>query len=372
MNKFKFYFIVFCSLFVLFSCNKADDVYYEVLRDFSAQKDTDEATLEDFLKKHYIEEIVDHPGFPDDQDIKITLIPDNTAKQSVWDSPLLKSKEVEFNGLTYTIYYLQLREGVGKAPSRVDQVLTSYDGYSINYGNVSVIQRDTDGNPILDGQGNPRTKSVNVPVGKQFEYVQFPETFFSLTQTILGWPETFMMFKSGTAINNPGSPTSYNDFGAGVMFLPSALAYYNVARANIPSYSCLMFSFKLYDVIHADQDGDGIVSIDEDINHDGLFTNDDTDGDGTQDYLDKDDDGDGYLTKAEIQYIHRDDPDQIVRYYPFNGAAADDPSTPYVDERQGIPRKFTGPNGTALPEDFTDPARLRRHLDKTAFPPYNQ
>ena len=85
------------------------------------------------------------------------------------------------------------------------------------------------------------------------------------------------------------------------MFLPSGLAYYNAATATIPSYSPLVFSFKLYDLKRADQDGDGVLSIDEDLNHDGDFTNDDTDGDGIQNYLDIDDDGDGALTKNEIK-----------------------------------------------------------------------
>ena len=48
--------------------------------------------------------------------------------------------------------------------------------------------------------------------------------------------------------------------GAGVMFLPSGLAYFNGASGSIPSYSPLIFSFKLYAIKRADQDGDGILS----------------------------------------------------------------------------------------------------------------
>ena len=45
-----------------------------------------------------------------------------------------------------------------------------------------------------------------------------------------------------------------------------------------------------------DADGDGIPNVGEDVNGDGLLSNDDTDSDGTPNYLDPDDDGDGVLT----------------------------------------------------------------------------
>ncbi|MFK7782663.1 MAG: hypothetical protein AB8B90_09935, partial [Psychroserpens sp.] len=49
----------------------------------------------------------------------------------------------------------------------------------------------------------------------------------------------------------------------------------------------------------ADTDNDGILDIDEDINGDNNLDNDDTDDDGTPDYLDEDDDGDGVNTADE-------------------------------------------------------------------------
>ncbi len=53
------------------------------------------------------------------------------------------------------------------------------------------------------------------------------------------------------------------------------------------------------DGLPADNDGDGITTGNEDINGDGNIHNDDTDGDGTPNYLDSDDDGDTILTKNE-------------------------------------------------------------------------
>ena len=51
--------------------------------------------------------------------------------------------------------------------------------------------------------------------------------------------------------------------------------------------------------IDSDDDNDGIITKNEDIDDDGDPTNDDTDGDGKPNYLDNDDDGDGLLTAQE-------------------------------------------------------------------------
>ncbi|MCX6185288.1 MAG: hypothetical protein NTX74_09760 [Flavobacterium sp.] len=188
-----------------------------------------------------------------------------------------------------------------------------------------------------------------------FEYIPYPENFIYLNQTIRGWQEIIPLFKSGQIVNTSGSdPVNYTDFGAGVMFLPSGLAYYNIGSGSIPSYSPLVFSFKLYDVRRADQDGDGIFSIDESNESNGVYDfTKDTDGDGSPDYLDIDDDGDGYFTKTETKYT---DSAGVVHYYPFNGAAVDDPATPLVDETKGVP---------SCGLDYITPTRVRRYLDKT-------
>ena len=49
-----------------------------------------------------------------------------------------------------------------------------------------------------------------------------------------------------------------------------------------------------------DHDSDGVDTIDEDLNKDNIFGNDDTDSDGIPNYYDTDDDGDGILTKDEL------------------------------------------------------------------------
>ncbi len=345
MNKFKLYFLAICTLLGLFSCGKADDdIVYEQLRYYGPQYAADLALIEQFLQTHYIEEIVNNPGAPNDQDIKISAIPEgDTTKEPIWDSPMLHYKEVYYNLLNYKVYYLSLRDGVGETPTRVDGVLAAYDGAYLS----------------LDGAD---------PISTRFEYIPLPNSFFALPSTIVGWQEIFPLFRNGTVAPGEGSnPALYTDFGAGVMFLPSALAYYNVkqttsdAAITIPAYSPLMFSFKLYDVRRLDQDGDGILSINEDLDGDGTYTDDDTDGDGTPNYLDTDDDGDGYLTKDECKFVKRegDSPTGTIlytTYYPFNGAVTDDPATEYFDERWGVPN---------CAGDTQTPTRLRKYLDNS-------
>lgn len=291
-----------------FSCSKNETDTYEPIRDYTFQNTLDMYNIENYLKSHYIE-VINHPGFSDDMDVSITKIPSGGTQVSIWD-------QTDYPLMTYTvgiepykIYYLKLREGFGpnsKSPTNVDSVLASYKG------------------TLLDGT--------------VFDSNTFPQTYFNLTSTVRGWSEMFPQFKTGSYTTNTDGTITYSDFGAGVMFLPSALGYYEQSLSTIPAYSPLVFSFKLYEIQRNDQDGDGIMSVDEDLNHDGYLRDnettyeDDSDHDGTPNYLDIDDDGDGVITKNEIK----------------------DPLT-------GSPYAFD-----LIPDcsgDNSDPNRIKKHLD---------
>lgn len=289
MNKFKIYFALIFIVFIVFSCSTSSSPDPIAIRDYATQYTNDKATIEDYLKTNYIQSISAN------QDVTFAKIPEGGTQASVFSLlnsttfPKLLSKEVVVLNVTYTLYYLKIREDnqdpTSVSPSRVDEVLASYKGSYLEY--TSVV---TNGVTVI---------TLNETV---FETLEFPQQRFGLDRTIRGWAEIFPLFKTGTYDTAPSpNPAVFNNFGAGVMFIPSGLAYFNNSVSIIPAYSPLIFSFKLYDIKRADQDGDGVLSVDEDTNHDGDFTNDDTDGDGKQDYLDIDDDGDGYLTKNEIK-----------------------------------------------------------------------
>ena len=295
MNKFKFYFIVLITTFSLFSCSN-NDTTAEITppRDYTAQYTTEIADIETYLKTNFIT-VIDNPGFTDDQDVTISKI--TAGEISIWDQTIyqLKSREVNLHGVPYKVYYLVLRQGVGQSPSNADAVLASYNG--------SYLQSST------------------MVTATQFEESKFPNQFFSLLGTIKGWGEIFPQFKTGNynehkENNIPDGTIDYTDFGAGVMFIPSGLAYFQNGPGSIPSYAPLVFSFKLYEIQRLDTDGDGILNDQEDLNGDGYMYDyrnlvnypttpsinpDDTDGDGIPNFVDIDDDGDNYTTKLELK-----------------------------------------------------------------------
>ena len=300
MNKFKFYFILLITTVTLFSCSKNDTAELTPPRAYADQYITDIADIEDYLKANYIT-VIDHPGFVDDQDVTIGKL-DVDHPISIWDQKKyqLLIRPVKLHNVDYKLYYLVLRPGTGESPCNVDGVFTSYRG--------DYLSRDA------------TTKVISAT---KFEENKYPQSFFSLYNTVTGWGETFPQFKKGTSKEHlvsgkPDGTIDYFDFGAGVMFLPSGLGYYNTGSNSIPAYAPLVFSFKLYEIQRLDQDADGIPSFQEG-NGDGyvyIYANtvnyptppddiiryaDDTDKDGIPNFLDIDDDGDNYTTKLELK-----------------------------------------------------------------------
>ncbi|MEP6929061.1 MAG: hypothetical protein ABI850_03580, partial [Flavobacterium sp.] len=337
--------------------------------DYKEQYKADSDSIMKYLKSNYIESV------SATYDIKISKIPAGGTQLSIWDQKdyVLESRDVYSNDVNYKVYYLILRQGTGQSPCNYDRISASYSGNTLN-GNVF----DTSYGVARDFGLEP----------------------YTTTSVIEGWSEIFPKFKTGTStIASDGSGTiTYDNYGAGVMFLPSGLAYYGSGQTDIPAYSCLVFSFKLLGLQRLDHDFDGVFDFEEDINKDGYlydFRNttkyptptttlfDDTDGDGLADFIDVDDDGDGFTTLLEITKpttqvgIVNGVNYGLSKYFPYS-PVVDNPNTPNVDETEprGIPRKFTGPlvdpdklesstnTRTALPEDYTDPSRLRLHLDK--------
>lgn len=347
MNNFFKIFLFLSIGLTIASCTKSDSTATVALREYKVQYAFDIDSIDKYIDTHYIESV------DGDFNIKMSKIPVGGTQLSIrlqQNYPLDSVKvQNDAHDVNYKIYYLKLREGVGERPTSVDSVYVSYKG-----------------NLLTDGQ---------------FDYSDSP-IWFQLQAVVAGWGEIIPLFKTGTYDTSEGpNPTTFTNFGAGVMFVPSGLAYYNqIPSAYIPSYSPLIFSFKLKSQRYRDHDRDYILSKYEvDPAEVGQKPIDyDSDGDKTPNLYDIDDDGDHFMTKTEIKR-----PNIIVNgvsknngYYPYNGADVDDPSTPNIDERQGIPRKFTGPVSpitnlpTPLYSDYTDPTRLRRHLDPTCFPPY--
>jgi hypothetical protein len=290
----------FSMLLMSLSCSKSEDAPVETpLRDFGVQNISDMKVIDIFINTY---------TYAIDSNNNITFglragtftnpfLKDLPTSGSVF--PQLRSKEVILNNTTYTIKYLVFNEGnTLRKPTRVDDILVGYRGF------------------YLENQ------SDFLGATPEFENNPIPSGLFSLNNVITGWKEIFPLFGTGTIDTTApeNGPTVYQNYGVGAIFIPSGLAYFNVGQSGqsgvtIPSYSPLVFTFKLFNLRRADQDGDKIESIFEDANNDGIFTNDDNDADGLPDFLDIDDDNDGVSTLNEIKK-----PDGT--YYSFNDIPA--------------------------------------------------
>lgn len=384
MNKFKYYFVLLLAGIAIVSCNKGDDdTPVEPLRDYQEQFNTDNANIEEYLTTNYIT-VTESAGTPEDQDVVIDSITDPTTQPSIMSYlnsatfPKLLAKNVNLDGITYKMYYLILREGTGTSPMNTDGVLASYKGEYLS----RVAKTD---------------KAPTYLKTTFFEEVKFPQTSVDLYTAIVGWGETFPELKTGTSTTQSDGTIKYENFGSAVLFIPSGLGYY-AGNNSIPAYSPLIFSVKFYDYKRLDHDFDGVFDYQEDINGDRyvrdfrnttLYPNapanpDDTDKDGIPDFLDADDDGDGFTTFYEISKPTGQIGNVgginygISTYYPWS-PIVDNPATPNTDETEprGIPRRPTGEltNPAAaesasnprkyIEADYTDEPRLRIHLDNT-------
>nr|WP_315248268.1 FKBP-type peptidylprolyl isomerase [uncultured Flavobacterium sp.] len=405
MNKFKYFFILLITGVILVSCNKNDDdddVKPVPLRDYTEQYNTDNANIEEYLNTYYIT-VVDSPGNQEDQDVAISKITDPATQPSIMSYlnsasfPKLLTRNISLNGVAYKMYYLVLREGTGTSPMNTDGVLAAYKGEYMTRVEATTTA------PIV-----PAHLTTTL-----FQEIKFPQASLDLYGSVMGWSEIFPQFKTGTSTIQADGTVKYENFGAGVLFIPSGLGYYtgnSRGTVVIPPYSPLIFSFKLYDLERMDHElglvngvnayvGDGVFDYQEDINGDGyvydyrnttLYPNasvnlDDTDKDGIPDFIDIDDDGDGYRTIVEIAKPTAEVGGSFgpSRYYPFEAfTIVDDPMTPNVNESldsepKGIPRRPTGeltnsklPESSSNPRKFTEEdyiasGRLRIHLDNS-------
>lgn len=253
-------------MFLLVGCPK-DETETESLRPYDEVYNEDINEIEDFLANHKMDVDVNY-------NVTFTKIDATNPGTPIKDRTDLSYKIINKHGINYKLYYLTLREGTNTEnyqPTKYDSIHCSYKGQFCT----------------KDEQKNFLTTT--------FDYVPNPD-WLELDKVIEGWGEIFPLFKPGSFVQNGDGTVNYSDFGAGVMFIPSGLAYFNGYK-SVTAYTPIMFSFKLTNMRYKDHDRDKILTKDE-IGSD-LSNILDTDGDGAKDYFDVDDDNDGYLTKNE-------------------------------------------------------------------------
>ncbi|MCD8438916.1 peptidylprolyl isomerase [Tenacibaculum finnmarkense] len=261
MIKFKhlFYFAV-TSIF-LYSCG-SDNGRNIVRFDHEAQAVKDSDTLVEFLKTHY---------YKDDVDSIKPLIKGKTA---LFTDSRLKTETVNEYDLDYTYYHFVKKQGIStkKNTTVVDSVLTTYRLSSLVTSDKLVKEQD----------------------------LETPTWFNAQQIAVRGWLYGFTHFKGGVLKKQDNAPNLYEGAGEGFFLVPSGLSYRNDRKSKLANKN-LLYMVKLHDIIEdTDHDLDNVPSIKEDVNGDGKPWNDDSDNDRVPNYLDNDDDGDGKLTKEEV------------------------------------------------------------------------
>jgi hypothetical protein len=273
MNS-KYILILILVFFVTLGSCSPDETEVVVVppRDRGEQQVVDNDSLIEYLQTHYYNKsfFSDSSINYSKNDIIISESPtddDGNPYELLWND--VSTQQSSFQGQDYEYYVLDLNPGIGgPTPNFTDNVSINYTGMLSN-------------SDVFDSTVNP--------------------TILDLISVIPGWRDVIQDFKtaeSGPIINEDGT-VSYDNYGLGVMFLPSGLAYFNTPPFGIPVYSNLIFKFELYASEANDHDGDLVPTHLEDIDFDENITNDDTDENQIPNYIDGDDDGDGVGTRFE-------------------------------------------------------------------------
>jgi FKBP-type peptidyl-prolyl cis-trans isomerase FkpA len=209
---------------------------------------------------------------PQDEDGNYLAIPDPTLNTLLIDA--VETRFATFLDTEYEYYVLNLNQGGGAAPKFTDAVRVRYEGVSIGKDEIfdGVI---TPIDLLLQGNG------VN--------------TFGA----IKAWQLIMPSFNSASDFSLDNGIVNYNNYGLGVMFVPSGLAYFSRANTG-SSYDNLIFKFELLQFQELDHDNDGVPSYVEDLDGNLEVGDDNTDDDVLPNFIDSDDDGDEVLTIDEL------------------------------------------------------------------------
>ncbi|MEK6495384.1 EF-hand domain-containing protein [Myroides odoratimimus] len=341
------------------NCNKDDgNGGNEVvnLRDRKEVRDENAKQIEEFLAQNYLIiegdnirfDSISNPNKPnpnvvplkDDKRIKIEqqiITSDNYEYEAVRNpngTTSLKFSKPK-DELEYTIAYFIVpdadgnkQEGKGDYISTIDSVFVKTKSYSLK-------------NESFDNNGNIGSY-YSFPITLK-EFALMSQGNYGLIPVQLKTAERQLLTKvktaPTTALGENGIPT-YEKGSAGriIAFIPSGVGYFNAGYGSkLKAYQPHIIDMTLIAKKERDHDGDGILSkyeakqvieksselgralTDDEIRALKLTIKDyfdfDTDEDGVPNFLDDDDDGDGILTKTELQYKDKNNKKAYYQYY---------------------------------------------------------
>ncbi|WP_430613509.1 FKBP-type peptidyl-prolyl cis-trans isomerase [Flavobacterium sp. JP2137] len=311
MNRFFKLFIFIALAISAANCKKSDDDVVTVpIRDRGEVYLEDKIKIEEYLKNNYIKVA--------GEEITLDSITDKNTQVSIWDQQQYELKSIKLKNdewkpvlvnnttfkyakliddVEYTLYYLVINEGGGEKAITIDSTYTAYKAYNLK-------------NKVFDQN---RT-------GMWSTYPTVPNGLMPgvAPEMISGYRQATTLMKAASQISqNPDGTFNYENAGRIIAFLPSGLGYF--AGANLgKSYECAIFDITLISKLSRDHDRDGIPSIYEDLNGNGDYFDDDTDGDGVPNFMDVDDDADGFLTRDEITYEVIENGVTVKKLYEFS------------------------------------------------------
>ena len=218
--------LVFLVVIVL-ACSPDDpDVELVPDRDRTEQQAEDLILLNEYLEAHYYNsEELSMLINASVTDIVITKLEDGETLPAghtiLANSSDLLSRTIVFEETTYQYFILKLNQGGGEASPRfTDKVRVAYEGSL------------TEDLSVFDGR-----------IIQDFDLVGAG----SGLGLIPGWPRVFPEFNVAQGFTTGADGVIYDNYGLGVMFLPSGLAYFSRGTVpGVPAYSNLVFKFALY------------------------------------------------------------------------------------------------------------------------------
>jgi len=273
LNFSKPYLILVTLIFFLSSCGSDDNRVTVEINDYSEQLAIDDALLVDYLSTHFY----NNQDFPRSENEIVSIEIDTISGDNADKIPLIDQvqqisvpvKDANNAIINHTLYYIVAQQGseLERKPAIVDSTYVAYKGELLS--------------------------------GYKFDERVSP-VWFDNASVVSGFRYGLQHFAPGTYSVNESGIIRFQDFGQGIIFMPSGIGYYASGLATIPNYSPLVFSVSVYTTNESDHDNDGILSKNEDPDRDGNPFNDDTDSDGILNFNDIDDDGDGILTYNEF------------------------------------------------------------------------
>ncbi|MDG1263329.1 MAG: peptidylprolyl isomerase, partial [Flavobacteriaceae bacterium] len=233
LNFSKLYLVLVILIFFLSSCDSDNNSAAVETNDYSEQLKIDNALLVDYLSSHFY----NYEDFPRSENEIVSIEIDTISGDNANKIPLIDQVQQISVPLTdanneiinHTLYYIVAQQGseLERKPAIVDSTYVAYKGELLS--------------------------------GYKFDERVSP-VWFDNASVVSGFRYGLQYFAPGTYSVNESGIIRFQDFGQGIIFMPSGLGYYASGLAAIPNYSPLVFSVSVYTTNESDHDNDGILS----------------------------------------------------------------------------------------------------------------